>query len=578
MGRTMQTGALASVLVLVRKVLVSGVATCLVVAAVGLPAVAQPVPAPASVAALDSTNTRPLSLDEAVTLAEQHSPVVRLARAAVVRARGQQYQARSALFPQLNGNASYTRTLRSQFQGAFGSSSSADTGAPAPAPPCTRYLLGQTATTEERVLGLEEYAHCAAANGGGFGGIDFSRVGFGARNAYTLGLNASQNLFTGGRISGQTEAAAAGRRSAEIELTAQRAQLTLDVTQAYYDAALSDRLLAIAQTTLSQADALLQQVQLQQRVGNTSEFELLRATVARDNQRPVVLQRESQREVAHLRLKQLLDVPLDQSLRLTTPIEDSAASAPPGVSLARAATPDTVTGHRAAVREATENVAAQRGALRVARSERFPSLSLSSAYAQLAYPNGGPALGDFHPNWTVTLSTSFPLLTGGRLRGDEMVAQANLRDAETRLVQSRQYAALDARVARSTLREAEAALAAIQGTADVAQRAYQIAQVRYREGLSTQLELNDAQTQLAQALVNRAQATRDVLVARVRLALLPDLPVQTQPAGQTGLSMPSTQPGAQSPSMQQSTQQPAASAATGQSATPAGTSPSGGSF
>ena len=58
-----------------------------------------------------------------------------------------------------------------------------------------------------------------------------------------------------------------------------------------------------------------------------------------------------------------------------------------------------------------------------------------------------------------------------------------------------------------------------------AQRAYEIAELRYREGLSTQLELSDARLLLQQAQANRAQAARDVQVARVRLALLPDLPL-----------------------------------------------------
>ena len=70
-----------------------------------------------------------------------------------------------------------------------------------------------------------------------------------------------------------------------------------------------------------------------------------------------------------------------------------------------------------------------------------------------------------------------------------------------------------------------------------AQRAYEIAELRYREGLSTQLELSDARLLLQQAQANRAQAARDVQVARVRLALLPDLPLTNTGANTpTGLA------------------------------------------
>ena len=56
-------------------------------------------------------------------------------------------------------------------------------------------------------------------------------------------------------------------------------------------------------------------------------------------------------------------------------------------------------------------------------------------------------------------------------------------------------------------------------------RAYEIADVRYGAGVSTQLELSDARVQRQQAEANRALAARDLQVARARVALLPDLPV-----------------------------------------------------
>lgn len=506
--------------------------------------------------AATTSPARPLSLTDAVDIAQKQSQVVHIANNAIQRAQGGQYQARSGLFPQLNATANYTRTLASQFSKAF--SSSPNTAPSGPAGPCNQYLFNGDSSELARVAGLENYARCTvaghSASDASTGGIDFSKVGFGSVNGYTLGLSGSQNIFTGGRLSGQIQTANATQRSARIELTAQQAQLRLDVTSAYYDAALSDRLLSIAQSTLKQTQDLLAQTQLQQKVGNTSEFDLLRAQVSVSNQLPVVIQAQSARQVAYLKLKQLLNLPFEQRLALTTSVEDSTA-APPGVDLARASSPDTLTDHRAPVREAAEAVTAQKGQLKVARSERIPTLQLSTAYSRVAYPTSGlPSLADFSPNWTVTLSTSFPIFQGGRIHGDKMVAESNVRDAQARLEQAREGAALDSRVALNTLSQAEATLAASAGTAAQAQRAYEIAEVRYKEGISTQLELNDTRNQLSQALVNRAQASRDVQVARVRLALLPDLPVQTATAGQTNLSQQQQQQQAQQQTQSQTTQ------------------------
>ena len=501
--------------------------------------------------------TLPLTLEEAVRTAESQSEAIRIARAGVQRAQGQQYQARSQRFPQLNGSASYTRTLASQFSSAGGSAPAVDTTKPKPPPsPCDQYLLGPTATTAERLAGLEDASRCAL---GSNPFSSFGSLGFGAKNQYNLGLSLSQNLFAGGRIQAQNAVANAGRRSAEIELAAQRAQLRLDVTQEYFDAALADRLVALAESSAVQTENVLKQTQLARTVGNVSEFELLRAQVSAANQRPIVIQRQSDREVAYLRLKQLLNIPLESLVQLTTAVDDVAAI---NSALEAAGLADTSATDRATVREAAAAIDAQRGLLKVAKAQRFPTLALTSAYGKVAFPlTNFPQSGDFRTNWTIGLASQIPLFTGGRIKGEQLVAEANVREAQARYDQVREFAALDSRVTLSNLSQARSAWLASLGTAEQANRAYSIAEVRYKEGISTQLELNDARILLEQAVTNRALAARNLQVARVKLALLPDLPLQT-----TGASAQAQSAASQQQPSQQSTQQTQAaqSAQTGQ--------------
>lgn len=503
-----------------------------------------------------TTGTRTLTLDEAVRIAEGQSEAIRIARAGVQRAHGQQYQARSQRLPQLAGSAAYTRTLASQFSVAAGPA--VDTTKPVPPQaPCDQYLLGPTATTADRLAGLEDASRCAL---GGNPFSSFGDLGFGAKNQYNLGLAFSQSLFAGGRIQAQNAVANAGRRSADIELTAQRAQLRLDVTQAYFDAALADRLVALAESSAVQTDNVLKQTRLARTVGNVSEFDLLRAQVTSANQRPIVIQRQSDREVAYLRLKQLLNLPLDGPVSLTTAVDDSAATNAALESIGIPA--DTAAIDRATVRQAAEAIDAQRGLLKVAKSQRFPTLSLTSAYGKVAFPQSGlPGTGDFRTNWTIGLASQVPLFTGGRIKGDQLVAEANVREAQARYDQVREFAALDSRVTINNLLQARAAWQASQGTAEQAARAYSIAAVRYKEGISTQIELNDSRILLEQAVTNRALSARNLQVARVKLALLPDLPLQS-----TGTTQAQSQSAAAQQTQSQQTSQPA-QAATGQQAT-----------
>jgi outer membrane protein TolC len=549
---------------------------------VSMPAAAQQSAAQPTAPAAQTS--RALSLDDAIRIAARESEALRIARAGVNRATGQFHQARSGYLPQLNSSLSYARTLRSQFS-ALANSGPPDTStAPKPQSLCSPQIPDD-ATPAERAAALAQATTCPAAQG-----IDFTKVGFGARNAWTLGLSFSQNVFSGGRVSGQNAAARAGQRSAEVELTSQRAQLALDVTQAYFDAVLADRLVAIADTTLAQTEELLRQTTLARRVGNQSEFELLRATVTRDNQRPVVIARRGDRDVAYLRLKQLLNLPLDEPLSLTTPIDQpetitriiaTNASASPDATLASlasdtlAALPlsDTLTSARAPVRESELAVRAQEGQLRVARADRFPSLALTSNYQRLFFPQSVfPNLNEFSENWSVGGSISLSLFSGGRVTGGVEVARANLEQARAQLQQTRELAALDTRVALNQLRQAEAAFAASRGTASQAQRAYSIDQIRYREGISTQTDLTQSRLLLEQAVANQAQSARDLAVARARIALIRDLPLDTGALGGAAARATTQQ---QAPQQQPQQPSPQQQTPTSTAANPTGAGPSG---
>lgn len=508
-----------------------------------------------------------LSLDDAIRVAARESEALTIARAGIARTSGQVKQARSQYYPQLNSSLAYSRTLRSQFSALSGGSTTKDSAAtPAPQSVCAPRIAA-TATAAERAAALAQAQTCAAVQG-----IDFSKVGFGARNQYTFGLALSQSVYSGGRVAGQTDAAEAQRRSAQIDLGSQRAQLALDVTQAYFDAVLADRLVVIADTSLAQTEELLRQTRVARQVGNQSEFDLLRATVSRDNQRPVLITRRGDRDVAYLRLKQLLNMPLDMPLQLTTPLDEPSAitsiiaRGAGGDEANGVAASDTTVGRRAPVRESEEAVRAQEGQLKSARADLRPSLSITSNYQRLFFPsNLFPSINQYSENWTVGGSLSLSLFNGGRVSGQVEVARANLDEARARLQQSKELASLDTRVALNQLQSAEASFQASRGTAQQAQRAYGIDQLRYKEGISTQTDLTQSRLLLEQAVANQAQSARDLAVARARIALIRDLPINAAALGAAA------QRGAAQQQTQSQPQQPTQPSAAG----PAGAAPIG---
>jgi outer membrane protein len=482
-----------------------------------------------------------LSLARALDMAEPRSEPVELAKVALTRNEGDFVRAKSGQRPQLSATATYDRSLANEFQGVFDN------------------------------LNLGGGSGSGGGSGGGEGdtaAADFSKLPFGRANTWRATLALSQNVYSGGRVGAQTALASTGRRSAELAINSARALMLFDVTQAYYDAALSGRLVAIAEATLDQADLTLRQVQAGFDAGTQPEFEVLRARVNRDNQVPQIIRQRVDRDLAHLRLKRLLDLPAESELQLTEPLDDEQlvppapfaerVSAVERLLPAGGAVPLTVqTGgllpDRNVVAEAETVVRLRENSLQAVRAERMPSVNLTSTYSRIAYPTGFVPAFD-RTNWAIGANMSVPILTGGRQKGDEMVARADVEQARVQLRQVQELAALDTRAAWAALLASRAAWEATAGTVQQATRAYQIAEVRYSAGLSTQLELSDARLLLQQAEANRAQAARDLQMTRARAALLPNLPLGAGTTAATvaaaGGGQPTVPAPAQPPSQQ----------------------------
>ena len=457
---------------------------------------AQPPPAAPSLPA------GPLTLEQVLAVAESRSETVAIAEVALERNAGDQVRARAALFPQLSASATYDRSLANEFQGVF---DDIDFGGDGWRQRRRRRIRGPAVRPRQHL----------------------------ARLAVVL----AEPLF--GRAHRRAAAArSVGRTSAEQALVGARAQLRFDVTQAYYDALLTDRLVTIARATLDQAGATLQQTQAGFDAGTQPEFEVLRARVSRDNQTPLVIRQRSNQEVAMLRLKQLLELPADYDLRLADDLGD--AQLPPApVFAARVVPVEAALGptqtavssllaaplpERNAVAEAATVVSLREAALKAVEAERMPSVSFNSTYGRIAYPSGAFPTFD-RANWSLGVAMNVPILTGGRQKGDEMVARADIEQAQLQQKQVQELAALDTRAAWAELVAARAAWESSAGTVQQATRAYEIADVRFRNGVSTQLELSDSRLLLQQAEANRALAARDLQVARARVALLPELPL-----------------------------------------------------
>ncbi|HSK02705.1 MAG TPA: TolC family protein, partial [Kofleriaceae bacterium] len=442
-----------------------------------------------------------ISIEDAMRAAARVSHPVAAARATIERARADVAAARAGYLPQIAASASYVRTLESEYEGLF----------------------------EGLGPGL-----------GGDMGDPLVELPFGREHAWRAGIDVTQSVWDGGRTRSSVALARSARTLAELDERGRRAVAVLEVTEAYYGAVLAEELVAIGEASLSLAERTLANAQLGFEQGSTSEFDRVRAEVTRDNQRTSLVRARADRDLALVRLRRLLGLPLARPLALPSRLDGGGGAGAP------ARTAGAIAGggpERLPVAQARATADARQAQLDQARAERWPQIGLFTSLGVVSYPRQ-IAPEAWRRNGTVGVSVTVPLFTGFRTTAQIRGARADRRAAEALLAEAAaQTAEADVR-ARSDVGVASATLAASARSTGLARRAYEIAEVRYQQGVSTYLELADARLALDQAQINQASAARDLQVARVRAVLLPSLPLATvSPAPSTAATLAVT-PGA----------------------------------
>lgn len=373
---------------------------------------------------------------------------------------------------------------------------------------------------------------------------------FGQSYTYQGQFIASQPLFQGGRIFAAARAANRLRDAAEFDAGETRARLAVDMQRAYLNALYYVRVAELQERNLALATERLAQVEQMLAAGRSSRFDVLRARVLRSNIEPLVLQARNDRDNAHLDLKRLLDIPMDRPLVLTTVLDTGVVRSIVSAAAADVA-PDAP---RGTVRAAELTLLARQDAVRVARAPLLPTVNMTFNYGYLGLPtrNGlpdrfGAVSGDFcsppsttrvcqnngfFPDRSFGLQIGWAIFDGLLTRSNIELASAQRSIAETNLHQQREAAALDGSRARAEFERARAVWNARGQNSAEAEEAFALASLRFSRGLSTQLEVTDAQYAMLTAQSNEVRALVDVFIATADLARIRGRPIPL-PTGAT---------------------------------------------
>lgn len=402
--------------------------------------------------------TQPITLQQAIELAERNNPELQNARLAVERSQAGLRAAQAANYPTVSGSANLTR--QDSNQGGLLREGQENL------PPEQRRTVDSSPTTSL----------------GGTVGVDY-------------------DIFTSGRRSATIKAAERQVRLDELDLEARQEQLRLDVTNDYYDLQQADEQVRISQAAVNNAEASLRDAQALERAGVGTRFDVLRSQVQLANAQQDLTQAVSDQRVSRRQLSQRLNIASTIDLSAADPVQIAGLwNLPLEESIIQAVKNRSELEQQLVQREINEQ---QR---RIALAANRPQVS---AFANFNLQD------EFNDGLTVTRSYSagarlnWTFFDGGEARARARQEEIDQEIAENQFASERNQVRFEVEQAYSGLQANFDNIQTASVALEQARESLRLARLRFQAGVGTQTDVINAETELTRAEANRLSAILD---------------------------------------------------------------------
>jgi outer membrane protein len=245
--------------------------------------------------------------------------------------------------------------------------------------------------------------------------------------------------------------------------------------------------------------------------GIASDFDVLRAEVELSNFQAELIQNKNGIDVAKANLMKLMGVSQDSDFELC----DELAYVPSEVTMEQAV--EAAYRHRPDLLGKEFDIRLQKERLNIARSRYLPVISgyYSNTWAK-PDPHSMMEIEWGHA-WQAGLQASLPIFDGFMREGEMVAQKARVKQAQVDLIDTEETALFELTKAQLTIENAAEFVESQTLNRTRAEEGLRLAEVGYREGTNTQVEMIDAQAALTTARANHFQAIYAHVVAKLAL-------------------------------------------------------------
>lgn len=427
-----------------------------------------------------------LTLDESIQTALKNNPSLRSAEEKVKTAEQKVNEAKASFMPSISGSGTYTYLgvipevdfdISSLLSGMGGM------------PP-------QGAPSENGT----------SSSGGG--------IPLGYEDNYNLGISLQQPLFTWGKISNAYKQSKYSFEAEKQGLETVKQQVIFDTTQAFYGVLLTQELVNVTSLAVDQVKAHVKVAQDLVNAGMATNFDLLRAKVQLANIQSQLIKMQNMQRLAKDGFKMTAGLNLDAEINL----KGSFTYNPVELELSNLL--EIAMRNRSEIKQLDLQEMMGNKIVSIVKAGNKPNLALAGNYGYQSYADkiGDLFDGDEWENsWNISLALSVPIFDGFATKARVKQAKSAVKQIQIGKEQLTDGITLEVRSAYMNFMEAKELLKVQQETVQQAQESIRIANLQYKNGMLTTVELMDAELALIQAQTNYTNALNDYVVAIAKL-------------------------------------------------------------
>jgi outer membrane protein TolC len=415
---------------------------------------AAPLVVPTTPSQVKIERTQPITLQEALVIANRNNRDIIQARIAIERNRGSVREFEAARMPTVTASGSYTFSDSAQARlGNISSGSGSSSG------------FGDSSTISQPVTG-------------------------------TIGLN--YNIFNSGLVETNIRVSENQLRIAEVELNRITQTVRIAVVTAYFNLQNTDENVRIQQKSVENSQRSLRDTQALERAGVGTKFDVLQSQVQLANAQQALLNAQASQKVARRELARQIEYPANLDLSAADRIEPTA---PWKLSLEE--TIVLALKNRVELNTSKLQREVARDRIRATIARLGPQVSL---FTNLDTADNFNQAGGFALGYRFGANVSISLYDGGvasaqidQFKSDQALAESQFQQSANQVRFDVEQAFINS---QSNRQQIDTATKAVEQSTE----ALRLARLRLGAGVGTQLEVIRAEDDLNRADVNRLQA------------------------------------------------------------------------